>query len=79
MTTTTNEDATLGELRNALARLCRDVLRPRAREVDEKRELPVENLKVMADMGLFGIEIAQEYGGLGLGVKAHAMVCENRF
>jgi len=64
------------QMREQLAKMCREVLRPRMSEVDEKRELPRENLKMMAEMGLFGIEVPEAYGGIGLGPTVHAMVCE---
>src|SRR3990172_8368450 len=41
------------------------VLAPRAREVDEKEEIPVEVLKEMGAMGLLGITIPKAYQGPG--------------
>lgn len=40
-------------------------LEPRAAEIDEKEEFPAENIRKMAKLGLFGITIAEEYGGSG--------------
>ena len=68
--------AEVEQLRKVVARACREVIRPRARQVDEGGELPRENLALLAELGLFGIEIPPEYGGAGLGAAALAAVCE---
>jgi acyl-CoA dehydrogenase len=41
------------------------VLAKRAREIDDKGEIPVEVLKEMGALGLIGITIPKEYGGPG--------------
>ncbi|HZK26316.1 MAG TPA: acyl-CoA dehydrogenase [Thermoclostridium sp.] len=53
-----------------------DVLAPRAAEVDEKGEYPAENIKVLADLGLMGLTIAEEYGGTNLDTATYTMVVE---
>jgi alkylation response protein AidB-like acyl-CoA dehydrogenase len=54
----------------------REVL-PVANELDPLGEdMPMSLRKQMADMGLFGILIPEEYGGMGLGVFEYAIVTE---
>jgi alkylation response protein AidB-like acyl-CoA dehydrogenase len=42
--------------------------------IDEQGEYPRGALKAMADIGLFGMKIPKEYGGLGLSVTNYARV-----
>lgn len=50
-------------LKETVARFVdRDVI-PLAPEIDEEERFPEENFKAMAEMGLFGISIPEEYGG----------------
>src|SRR5512145_1550103 len=43
-------------------------------DIDEKGEYPREALDAMAAIGLFGMKIPKEYGGLGLSVTNYARV-----
>ncbi len=38
---------------------------PHAAHYDEAEEFPAENVRKMADLGLFGVTISEEYGGCG--------------
>ena len=40
-------------------------VKPLAAEVDEEERFPIETVKKMAEIGLFGITIPKEYGGAG--------------
>lgn len=42
-----------------------DVVRPNAERWDEEGELPMEAVKQMAELGLFGLPFPEEYGGSG--------------
>ena len=42
-----------------------DVIRPHAERWDEEAELPMDAVKQMADLGLFGLPFPEEYGGMG--------------
>lgn len=42
-----------------------DAIRPNAERWDEEGELPMEAVKQMADLGLFGLPFPEEYGGSG--------------
>ena len=39
---------------------------PRAAEVDEKEEFPVETWKELAEMGMFGVPFDEKYSGCGM-------------
>ena len=41
-------------LKQAVARLAKEKMAPRAKEIDEKAEFPWENVKALAEMGIFG-------------------------
>jgi butyryl-CoA dehydrogenase len=45
-------------------------------ELDEKEEFPWELMKVCAEAGLFGVSIAEEYGGFGGGVLENCLAVE---
>ena len=53
----------------------RDVI-PQAAEHDENDTYPHELVDQMAEMGLFGITVPEEYGGLGLDYTTYAMIFE---
>ena len=42
-----------------------DAIRPNAERWDHEHELPMEAVKQMADLGLFGLPFPEEYGGSG--------------
>src|SRR5687767_3227057 len=42
-----------------------DVIRPNAERWDEEGELPMDAVKQMGDLGLFGLPFPEEYGGSG--------------
>ena len=53
----------------------RDVI-PQAAAHDENDTYPTGLVEQMAEMGLFGITVPEEYGGLGLDVLTFSMVFE---
>jgi len=52
------------------------VVRPRARELDEKEEFSPELTRQMGEMGLFGFTISEEYGGTDLGYIPYVVAVE---
>ncbi len=52
-------------LRSAVRELAESELAPRAAHYDQTCEFPWENVKGMAEMGLLGLGIGEEYGGSG--------------
>jgi butyryl-CoA dehydrogenase len=63
-------------LRERINRFGREAIAPVARELDETGVFPWENVKVMAEMGLFGIPVPRELGGLGLDYLSYILVIE---
>ncbi|VBB44879.1 Acyl-CoA dehydrogenase [uncultured Desulfatiglans sp.] len=67
------------ELRAILETVVRFVkrdLEPISRQVEESDEIPEEVVETMRALGLFGIAIPAEYGGLGIGVLGESLVYE---
>ncbi len=57
--------------RNSVREFCERIIAPRAGEIDEKGEIPPDVIKGMADFGLFGLTVSEEYGGSRAGfIKA---------
>ncbi len=53
------------EFRRAVRQFADEVIAPRAEEMDRREELPLDIVKQMAEMGLFGLPFPEEYGGQG--------------
>lgn len=60
------ETDTLEQFRRTVERFTRERLVPIEEEVAEKDRVPDEILREMREMGLFGLTVPEEYGGLGL-------------
>lgn len=69
-------DAELVEIREAVRRFAAAELAPHAARWDRDKEFPREALKGLAEMGLYGVAIPEEWGGAGLGYGALAVACE---
>ncbi len=65
-----------GEIRDAVRRFAREQLWPNAPAWDRDKHFPREQLKALAGMGLFGIAIAEEWGGAGLDYTSLAIAME---
>ena len=68
------------EMQRHIIDLCREIAKekilPARAELDEKEEFPWEIIKVLADAGLFGIYIPEQYGGLGGGNLDNCLAVE---
>ena len=75
MTTTTPQEA-----RTQIVNLVRDFVRrevaPVAAQVDRDDTVPLDLIDRMKGLGLFGITVPEEYGGLGLDYTTFAMIFE---
>jgi short-chain 2-methylacyl-CoA dehydrogenase len=54
-----------GEFRKAVRAFAEEVVAPRAEEMDRAEELPMDIVKQMAELGLFGLPFPEEYDGQG--------------
>jgi alkylation response protein AidB-like acyl-CoA dehydrogenase len=64
------------EVRKLTRTIAEEQVLPVRAELDEKEEFPWEIMKVLADAGLFGVYIPEEYGGLGGGLLDLCLVVE---
>ena len=64
------------EIRLAVRRFARERLAPHAAGWDRDKTFPREALQGLAGMGLYGVAIAEEWGGAGLDYTALAVACE---
>ncbi|QJU59922.1 isovaleryl-CoA dehydrogenase [Sphingomonas sp. AP4-R1] len=70
----------LGEMadtiRDTTARFAADRIAPIAARVDAQDRFPIELWPEMGALGLHGITVEEDYGGLGLGYLEHVIACE---
>ncbi len=75
MTTATPEEA-----RSQIVNLVRDFVRrdvePVAARLDKEDIVPLDLIDKMKELGLFGITVPEEYGGMGLDYTTFAMIFE---
>src|SRR5258705_4857447 len=64
------------EIREAVRRFAAAELARNAARWDRDKEFPRAALSGLADMGLYGVAIPEEWGGAGLGYGALAVACE---
>ena len=64
------------EIKNLTRTIAEERVLPVRVALDEKEEFPWEIMKVLADAGLFGVYIPEEYGGLGGGIFELCLVVE---
>src|SRR5438477_5967600 len=53
------------DFRQAVREFAQEVVAPRSAEMDERHELPMDVVKQMGELGLFGLPFPEEYGGSG--------------
>jgi alkylation response protein AidB-like acyl-CoA dehydrogenase len=63
-------------MRKNIQRMVQEKVVPRAAEIDEKDEVPIDILKIFSEMGLFSILVPGEYGGLGGGLTEFCIAME---
>jgi acyl-CoA dehydrogenase len=74
MSLLSEHEETLELLVDAARRFAREVLLPAEETVEETNEIPAHVVRGLRDLGLFGMTIPQEYGGLGLSMYEEARV-----
>jgi alkylation response protein AidB-like acyl-CoA dehydrogenase len=63
-------------LRDSVRRIAESEFGPRAAEVDETEKFPREAFRTLAENGLMGIQIPEEYGGAGAGMLSLILTVE---
>jgi alkylation response protein AidB-like acyl-CoA dehydrogenase len=64
------------ELRERVAGFARTAIEPVARVLDESGDFPWANVARMAEMGLFGVPVPADLGGMGLDTLSYILVIE---
>lgn len=67
---------TADAIRETTARFAADEIAPRAAEIDESNSFPRELWPAMGALGLHGLTVEEEFGGLGLGYLEHVVAME---
>src|SRR5215470_14905742 len=63
-------------LRKTVRKFAEAEVRPKARAWDEEERFPKEIVPRLAEMGLLGIRIPEEYGGSGMDITSYAICVE---
>src|SRR5215467_8809902 len=63
-------------IRETTARFAREQIAPLAARIDAEDWFPTELWPAMGELGLHGITVEEEYGGLGLGYLEHVVAME---
>lgn len=63
-------------LRKSVRDFAEKVIKPVARELDEKEEFSYETMQAMAELGLFGMFVSEEYGGQGMDYVSYIIAVE---
>ena len=70
----------LNEEQRMIRKMVRDFaekeIAPKAAELDETKEFPWETIRKMADLGLLGLPVPEEYGGSGSDTISYAIAVE---
>ncbi len=63
-------------LRDTVHRFAQERVKPMAAEIDRSNAFPNELWREMGNLGLLGVTVPEEYGGVGLTYLAHTIVVE---
>src|SRR5690606_38524555 len=53
-------------LQDVARRIAQDVIAPSAEQFDRSGDFPLDNIRLLGENGLMGIEVPAEYGGAGM-------------
>lgn len=63
-------------IKEVTQKIAKEVIEPKAAEIDKSGEMPWEAIQVLAENGLFGVHVEEAYGGAGADYGSHLMVVE---
>jgi len=63
-------------LRESVRSFAENEIKPVARQLDEKEEFSYETMQKMAELGLFGIFVSEQYGGQGMDYVSYIIAVE---
>ncbi|HEF8784426.1 TPA: acyl-CoA dehydrogenase family protein [Providencia alcalifaciens] len=61
---------------DAVEKVCRDILQANAQRYDEEEIFCAESLTALGEMGCWGINLPEQYGGFGIGSIVMSMIVE---
>ncbi|MCC6348607.1 MAG: acyl-CoA dehydrogenase family protein [Candidatus Eisenbacteria bacterium] len=64
------------QVRDMVRRFAEEIVAPRARDLDEHEEFPLDTVKQMGDLGLMGLPYPEKYGGAGMDTLSYAIAVE---
>ncbi|WP_458412111.1 acyl-CoA dehydrogenase family protein [Schinkia sp. CFF1] len=64
------------EIKESIHRLAQEKIKPRANEIDEAGEYPMDIKELLAEYGYLGANIPEEYGGSGLDLLSFCIIVE---
>ncbi|MFP6731205.1 MAG: acyl-CoA dehydrogenase family protein [Alphaproteobacteria bacterium] len=64
------------QMLSSIDRLCRERIAPRAAEIDETDEFPRDLYAAAAELGVFGLWIPEDYGGIGPDMVTPLLISE---
>jgi isovaleryl-CoA dehydrogenase len=67
---------TADAIRESVQRFAAAEIAPRAAEIDEKNQFPMDLWRKFGDLGVLGITVPEEFGGAGLGYLEHTVAME---
>ena len=70
------QESDLEALRETVYAFAFAQIAPRAAEIDRTDSFPIDLWPAMGTLGLFGITVEEDYGGVGLGYLAHCLAME---
>ncbi len=63
-------------MRDTVRRFVKNDLEPISQQVEEQDQIPEEIVQKMRELGLFGLSIPEEYGGLGISTLGECVLME---
>jgi isovaleryl-CoA dehydrogenase len=67
---------TIDQLRDMVYKFAQAEILPRAAEIDKNNEFPMDLWRKFGDLGLLGMTVSEEYGGVNMGYLAHTIAIE---
>src|SRR5512137_295257 len=67
---------TIDMLRETVQAFAAAEIAPRAAQIDQSNQFPMDLWRKMGDLGLLGITVDEAYGGIGMGYLAHMIAVE---